>query len=88
MKDRNQHRPVINNSILQERLVISIVAGLLSFEEEETVQADELKMKVSLLYTNDRVCEAASYCWLAFKPLIGVSAHLTCEGRGLAFCSR
>lgn len=51
MKDRSQHRPAINNSILQEWLVISIVAGLVSFEEKETMQADELKMKVRLLHT-------------------------------------
>lgn len=56
VKDRSQRRPVINNSILQGWLVSSVVAGLISFEEKETVQAAELKMKVCL-YTELTGCE-------------------------------
>lgn len=46
MKDRIQHRPVINNGIVQGWLVSSVVAVLISLEEREMVQAEELKMEV------------------------------------------
>lgn len=55
IKGRIQHRPVINNSILQGQLVSSLLAVLVSFEEQETTQADELKMKV-YLYTQMTGC--------------------------------